>query len=140
MALPAVRPLAEIASYGAGSLNCFIGHNIASASTAKTDGCDGYAAVPVEPREPHVIGAMGAHVMLPRIHQVFSNLKGWVRGVYHGVCAKHLQSYLDDAKTIVIAQTNVIAWVITMGPTPTCPREHHRFSTVAPGHSWPISK
>ena len=25
-----------------------------------------------------------------RIHQVFSNLKGWARGVYHGsICARH---------------------------------------------------
>ncbi len=34
--------------------------------------------------------------MLPRIHQVFSNLKGWARGVYHGLRAEYLQSYLDE--------------------------------------------
>ena len=44
--------LAEIASYGADSLNRFIGHNIAVASTAKTDGWAGYAAVPVDSHEP----------------------------------------------------------------------------------------
>ena len=27
---------------------------------------------------------------------MFSNLKGWARGVYHGLRAKHLQSYLDE--------------------------------------------
>ena len=26
-----------------------------------------------------------AHLVLPWIHQVFSNLKGWARGVYHGL-------------------------------------------------------
>ena len=45
--------LAEIASYGAESLNRFIGHNIAAASTAKTDGWAGYAAAPVETHDPH---------------------------------------------------------------------------------------
>ena len=30
------------------------------------------------------------------IHQVFSNLKGWARGVYHGLRRKHLQAYLDE--------------------------------------------
>ena len=87
---------AEIASYGAESLNRFIGHNIAAASTAKTDGWAGYAAAPVETHDPHVIGSMAAHLVLPWIHQVFSNLKGWARGVYHGLRAKHLQSYLDE--------------------------------------------
>jgi hypothetical protein len=94
--LPGRLRLAEIASYGADSLNRFIGHNIAAASTAKTDGWAGYAALPVETHEPHVIGSMAAHVVLPWIHQVFSNLKGWARGVYHGLRAKHLQSYLDE--------------------------------------------
>ena len=82
--------------YGAESLNRFIGHNIAAASTAKTDGWAGYAAAPVETHDPHVIGSMAAHLVLPWIHQVFSNLKGWARGVYHGLRAKHLQSYLDE--------------------------------------------
>ena len=63
--------LAEIASYGAESLNRFIGHNIAAASTAKTDGWAGYAAAPVETHDPHVIGSMAAHLVLPWIHQVF---------------------------------------------------------------------
>ena len=26
----------------------------------------------------------------------FSNLKGWARGVYHGLRRKHLQAYLDE--------------------------------------------
>ena len=35
---------------------------------------------PLETHDPHVIGSMAA-----QIHQVFSNLKGWARGVYHGL-------------------------------------------------------
>ena len=57
---------------------------------AKTDGWSGYAAVPADcpcrREEPR----------LPWIHQVFSNLKGWARGVYHGLRRKHLQAYLDE--------------------------------------------
>ena len=32
----------------------------------------------------------------PWIHQIFSNLKGWARGVYHGLRRKNLQPYLDE--------------------------------------------
>ncbi len=39
---------------------------------------------------------MAAHVVLSWIHRVFSNLKTWVLGVYHGLRAKHLQAYLDE--------------------------------------------
>ena len=39
---------------------------------------------------------MAAHVVLPWVHRVFSNLKTWALGVYHGLRAKHLQSYLDE--------------------------------------------
>ena len=88
--------LAALTDYGAGSLNAFIARNIAPASTAKTDGWAGYAGVPVNQHDPHVIGAMAAHLVLPWIHQMFSNLKGWARGVYHGLRRKYLQTYLDE--------------------------------------------
>ena len=84
--------LAALTDYGAGSLNAFIARNIAPASTAKTDGWAGYAGVPVNQHDPHVIGAMAAHLVLPWIHQMFSNLKGWPRGVYHGLRRKYLQN------------------------------------------------
>ena len=45
--------------------------------------------------DPHVVGVTAAHVVLPWIHRVFSNLKTWALGVYHGLRDKHLQSYLD---------------------------------------------
>ena len=72
-------------SYGAESLNRFIGHNIAAASTAKTDGWAGYAAAPVETHDPHVIGSMAAHLVLPWIPGVLQ-FKGWARGSITG-CA-----------------------------------------------------
>ena len=88
--------LAGLTDYGADSLNEFIARNIAATSTAKTDGWAGYTSVPVDDHDPHVIGAMAAHVVLPWIHQMFSNIKGWARGVYHGLRRKYLQTYLDE--------------------------------------------
>ena len=48
------------------------------------------------PTDPHVIGSMAAHIVLPWVHRVFSNLKTWALGVYHGLRQKHLQAYLDE--------------------------------------------
>jgi len=39
---------------------------------------------------------MAAHVVLPWIHQMFSNLKDWARDVYHGLRRKYLQTYPDE--------------------------------------------
>jgi hypothetical protein len=39
---------------------------------------------------------MAAHIVLPWVHSVFSNLKTWALGVYHGLRQKHLQAYLDE--------------------------------------------
>jgi hypothetical protein len=39
---------------------------------------------------------MAAHIILPWAHRVFSNLKVWALGVYHGLRRKHLQIYLDE--------------------------------------------
>ena len=47
-------------------------------------------------RSPQCPCRTAAHLVLPWIHQVFSNLKGWARGVYHGLRRKHLQAYLDE--------------------------------------------
>ena len=69
---------------------------IAPGSTAKTDGWPGYPGAPAVSHEPHVIGDMAAHIVLPWIHRVFANLKTWALGVYHGLRAKHLQAYLDE--------------------------------------------
>ena len=38
---------------------------------------------------------MAAHIVLPWIHQVFSNFTGWARSVYHALRAKHPQNDLD---------------------------------------------
>ena len=88
--------LAEISSYGAADLGHFVETAADLDATAKTDGWPGYARVPADRHDVHVVGQTPAHLVLPWIHQIFSNLKGWARGVYHGLRRKHLQAYLDE--------------------------------------------
>jgi ISXO2-like transposase domain len=37
-----------------------------------------------------------ALIALPWVHRLFSNLKRWGRGVYHGLRKTNLQHYLDE--------------------------------------------
>ncbi len=88
--------LAHVRDYSADSLHGFIATAAAPGAVAKTDGWSAYAGAPGVAHDPHVIGTMAAHVVLPWVHRVFSNLKTWALGVYHGLRPKHLQSYLDE--------------------------------------------
>jgi len=88
--------LAAITDYSSDSLHAFIGADLAAGSTAKTDGWPGYPGAPDVIHQPHVIGSMAAHIVLPWIHRVFANLKTWALGVYHGLRRPHLQSYLNE--------------------------------------------
>ena len=78
------------------SLHPFIAQNLAAGAIAKTDGWSAYPGAPGVSHDPHVIGKMAAHVVLPWVHRIFSNLKVWALGVYHGLRRRHLQSYLDE--------------------------------------------
>jgi hypothetical protein len=88
--------LGEVPDYSAASLHPFIADNLAPGATAKTDGWSAYPGAPSVKHDPHVIGKMAAHIVLPWVHRIFSNLKVWALGVYHGLRRKHLQSYLDE--------------------------------------------
>ena len=71
----------------------------AAEATVLTDGLPAYGhlgPVGVDHR-PEVQGdpARAAEI-LPWIHKVFSNLKTWLRGTFHGVSAKHLARYLQE--------------------------------------------
>ena len=88
--------LAPIGDVSAASLHAFIAANVTAAATIKTDGWPAYAGAADVDHQPHVIGPMAAHTVLPWIHRVFANLKRWALGVYHGLRRKHLGSYLDE--------------------------------------------
>lgn len=88
--------LRAIPDFSGEALKGVVADTVAPGSTIKTDGWAGYADSADVAHEPHVIGSMAAHIVLPWVHRVFSNLKTWALGVYHGMRRKHLQSYLDE--------------------------------------------
>jgi transposase-like protein len=88
--------LTVIEDYSADTLHAVIAQAVAAGSTTKTDGWAGYPGAPHVTHDPHVVGAMAAHVVLPWIHTVFANLKTWAKGVFHGLREPHLQTYLDE--------------------------------------------
>jgi hypothetical protein len=88
--------LAEVSDHSADSLHPFIAQNLATGATAKTDGWPAHPGAPGVSHDPHVIGKMAAHVVLPWAHRIFANSEVRAPGVYHGLRRRHLQSYLDE--------------------------------------------
>ena len=68
-------------------------------ATVRTDGWSGYGDLR-EHGAQHRAVVQGdparATTILPWSHIVFSNLKGWLRGTFHGVSRKHLPRYLQE--------------------------------------------
>ena len=85
--------LATTPSCSAKDLGNFAVRSTAVTAIVKTDGC---SAVPRDRHLPHVVGDRPAHEVLAWIHTALCNLKGWARGVCHGLRAKHLQTCLDE--------------------------------------------
>ncbi len=52
--------------------------------------------MPRERHQPHVVGDRPAHEVLAWIYTALCNLKGWARGVCHGLRAKRLQTCLGE--------------------------------------------
>jgi hypothetical protein len=88
--------LSAIADFSAKSLHAFVKCAVAPGAVVKTDGWAGYPGAPDVAHDPHVVGPIAAHVILPWVHRVFSNLKTWALGVYHGLRRQHVQAYLDE--------------------------------------------
>jgi hypothetical protein len=83
---PGRIPLAEVPDYSADSLHPFIAQNLAPGATAKTEGWSAYPGAPGVSHDPHVVGQMAAHVVLPWVHRIFANLKSLPRGpLAHGL-------------------------------------------------------
>lgn len=77
----------------------FLNNTIEKGSVIGTDGWRGYSKTALK---GYIHNAqvqdlsVRAHQLAPHIHRVFSNLKTWLTGTYHGVEAKYLQGYLDE--------------------------------------------
>lgn len=88
--------LAPIADFSAATLTPFVAAVAAPGTTVITDGWPGYARLPEHVHDAKVVGSTAAHLVLKWTHRVFSNLKRWGLGVYHGLRGPHLQRYLDE--------------------------------------------
>jgi len=88
--------LKSIPDFKRGRLHVFVERTTAKGSVISTDGNNGYDGIPDRIHQPRVIGETPAHLLMPWIHRVFSNLKRLAMGVYHGFRRKYLQAYLDE--------------------------------------------
>ena len=88
--------LAPIADFSAATLGPFVAAVAALGARVVTDGWSGYAGLADHAHEPKVVGTMAAHVVLRWTHRVFSNLKRWGLGTFHGLRRQHLKRHLDE--------------------------------------------
>ncbi len=72
-----------------------LGENV----TARTDGWKAYGFLNAGKRkhQPVVVGSgKNAVKVLPWVHIMIANVKGNIRGIYHGVSSKHIDRYLSE--------------------------------------------
>jgi len=66
-------------------------------SIIMTDGNTAYRRIPDRLHDENVLPTyVQAHHVLKHVHRVFSNLKRWAMGVYHGLRKKHIDIYLQE--------------------------------------------
>ena len=70
--------------------------NVKPGTTLLTDGHRSYPGLTDYRHDPRVVGKMAGHVVLPWIHRVFSLMKRWGLGTYHGLRRKHIDTYLNE--------------------------------------------
>ena len=88
--------LAVIPTYNNEEFKEFIACNVQFGSHLWTDGFKSYTGLVGYTHTPRVIGQTPAHLIMPWIHRVFSNLKRWSLGVFHGFRPKYLDAYLNE--------------------------------------------
>jgi transposase-like protein len=88
--------LAMIADNSAASIEAFVRANVKCGTTLLTDGHASYPGLTDYRHDPRVVGKMAAHVVLPWVHRVFSLVKRWGLGTYHGLRRKHVDTYLNE--------------------------------------------
>ena len=88
--------LAAIADNSAASLEAFVRANVRPGTTLLTDGHRSYPGLTDYRHDPRTVGKVAGHVVLPWIHRVFSLMKRWGLGTYHGLRRKHIDTYLNE--------------------------------------------
>lgn len=116
--------LRKISDVTESSLLKFIEDVIEPGSYIETDGFSSYQNLNRHGYEHVVISSPDEDMPLPKAHLVFSNLKTWLKGTFHGVSPKHLQAYLNEFvfrfnrrktpmaafQTLLGLSTNVTKW------------------------------
>jgi hypothetical protein len=77
-------------------LQAFVLGAVAPQTLLITDNWPSYHDIPGLRHKAVTLGPMAAHIALPWTHRLFSNLKHWGLGVYHGLRRTNLQHYLDE--------------------------------------------
>lgn len=90
--------LAILSPANAEQLGGFVRAAVKPGARLRTDDFKGYAGLGgVYRHQPTVQGeGRNAETSMPIIHVLFSNLKTWLNGTYHGVSAKHLPRYVGE--------------------------------------------
>jgi len=88
--------LAVMPGNSAVSLHAFVRRNVKPGTTLLTDGHSAYSGLSEYRHDPRTVGTMAGHIALPWIHRVFSLMKRWGLGTYHGLRDKHLDTYLNE--------------------------------------------
>jgi len=88
--------LAMIADNSAESIEAFVRANVKSGTTLITDGHSSYPGLTGYRHDPRTVGKMAGHIVLPWVHRLFSLLKRWGLGTYHGLRRKHIDTYLNE--------------------------------------------
>ena len=88
--------LAVIPDNSAASIEAFVRANAKTGTTLLTDGHKSYPGLTDYRHDPRTVGKMAGHVVLPWIHRVFSLMKRWGLGTYHGLRRKHVDTYLNE--------------------------------------------
>jgi hypothetical protein len=88
--------LKVIESFGKDQIHAFVLAAVAPQTRLVTDDWSSYQGIRGVTHNAITVGPMAAHVVLPWTHRLFSNLKRWGLGVYHGLRRKNLQHYLDE--------------------------------------------
>ena len=89
--------LKVIEGFGKGEIHAFVSAApVAPNTRLVTDDWPSYNDIPDIKHKAITVGPMAAHIVLPWTHRLFSNLKRWGLGVYHGLRKTNLQHYLDE--------------------------------------------
>jgi len=90
--------IAVLPAATAADLGNFVRSNAKPGARIITDGLKSYDALADSFRHYSIVqdGGKNAGAVLPIVHVLFSNVKTWLNGTFHGVSAKHLPRYARE--------------------------------------------